>query len=72
MYFDNMFDNRQPPIPSPLRKPTAPSPGKANKAAEAAKRKTTKKTTTKCPSGFYFDKKKGRCVQAGVGPEFKP
>ena len=28
--------------------------------------------TVKCPSGFYFDKKKGRCVQAGVGPEFKP
>ena len=24
------------------------------------------KRQVKCPSGFYFDKDKGRCVQAGV------
>jgi len=41
--------------------------------------KTTKKTKTKttakkvkkpCPSGFF--RKDGICVQAGVGPEFRP
>jgi len=25
-----------------------------------------------CPSGFYRDKKTGKCVQAGVGPEYRP
>ena len=25
-----------------------------------------------CPSGFRWDSKKGKCVQAGVGPEFRP
>jgi len=25
-----------------------------------------------CPPGFYRDKNTGRCVQAGVGPEYKP
>tara|TARA_R100001510_G_C7602236_1_gene168479 strand:- start:71 stop:217 length:147 start_codon:yes stop_codon:yes gene_type:complete len=43
-----------------LREPPKPPKGKqANKQV-------------KCPSGFYFDKKKGRCVQAGVGQQFKP
>ena len=69
MYFDNMFDNRQPPRATPLREPPAP---KRPKAQKTPKKKAPKKTGTKCPSGFYFDKKKGRCVQAGVGPEFKP
>ena len=26
----------------------------------------------RCPSGFRWDSKKGRCVQAGVGPEYRP
>jgi len=26
----------------------------------------------RCPSGFRWDSKKGKCVQAGVGPEYKP
>tara|TARA_B100002019_G_C21261067_1_gene596722 strand:+ start:926 stop:1099 length:174 start_codon:yes stop_codon:yes gene_type:complete len=57
-----MMYDMQPPRATPLREPPAPR----------APKKTQKKTGTKCPSGFYFDKKKGRCVQAGVGPEFKP
>ena len=70
MYFDNMFDNRQPPRPQTLR----PAPPKAPKAPKAPKTPKTpaRQAQRKCPSGFYFDKKKGRCVQAGVGPEFKP
>ena len=32
---------------------------------------TTKKNQKPCPSGFYRDKT-GKCVQAGVGPEYKP
>ena len=26
----------------------------------------------KCPSGFRWDSTKNRCVQAGVGPEYRP
>ena len=34
--------------------------------------KTIKKNQTRpCPSGFYRDKS-GKCVQAGVGPEYRP
>ena len=25
-----------------------------------------------CPPGFKWDEKKGKCVQKGVGPEYKP
>ena len=31
----------------------------------------SKKNQKPCPSGFYRDKT-GKCVQAGVGPEYKP
>jgi|TARA_Y100000052_G_C2949011_1_gene85885 hypothetical protein len=60
-----MMYDMQPPRATPLREPPAPRAPKGQK-------KSPKKTGIKCPSGFYFDKKKGRCVQAGVGPEFKP
>jgi len=30
------------------------------------------KASRRCPSGFRWDSKKGKCVQAGVGPEYKP
>ena len=33
--------------------------------------KTTKKNQKPCPTGFYRDKS-GKCVQAGIGPEYKP
>ena len=33
--------------------------------------KPTKAAKKPCPSGFYRNKK-GICVQASVGPEFKP
>tara|TARA_B100000131_G_C18105659_1_gene607686 strand:- start:110 stop:238 length:129 start_codon:yes stop_codon:yes gene_type:complete len=36
---------------------------------EAGKTKSTKNERP-CPSGFY--RKNGKCVQAGVGPEYKP
>tara|TARA_B100000287_G_C20123517_1_gene579274 strand:- start:59 stop:208 length:150 start_codon:yes stop_codon:yes gene_type:complete len=26
----------------------------------------------RCPSGFRWDSKKGKCVQAGVGPQYRP
>tara|TARA_R100000278_G_scaffold70595_1_gene55779 strand:+ start:911 stop:1057 length:147 start_codon:yes stop_codon:yes gene_type:complete len=26
----------------------------------------------KCPSGFRWDSVQNRCVQAGVGPEYRP
>ena len=64
-----MMYDMQPPRATPLREPPAP---KAPKAQKTPQKKAPKKTGTKCPSGFYFDKKKGRCVQAGVGPEFRP
>ena len=35
-------------------------------------KKGTKKPTRKCPSGFRWDSKQGRCVQAGVGSAYKP
>ena len=25
-----------------------------------------------CPPGFKWDEQKGKCVQKGVGPEYKP
>ena len=34
--------------------------------------KSTRKNQRSCPSGFYRDKKTGKCVQAGVGPEYRP
>ena len=67
MYFNNMFDPRsQPPRATPLR-PSPPPPPKRPKQ-EAAK----KRQQGRCPSGFRWDSKKGKCVQAGVGPEYRP
>jgi len=48
---------REPPRP---KRPPAP---KAPKTPQASRR---------CPSGFRWDSKKGKCVQAGVGPEYRP
>ena len=42
----------------------------AKKGIEASKNKKEEKTS--CPSGFMYDSKQKKCVQAGVGPEFKP
>ena len=39
--------------------------------SEDGKKKTTKNEGP-CPSGFYRDPKSGKCVQAGVGPEYRP
>ena len=56
----NQYTTLRDPAPIP-RKP--PSPPKAQKAPQ---------TPRKCPSGFRWDSKKGKCVQAGVGPEYRP
>lgn len=48
---------RKPPKPTPPQRPTGPQ----DRAHQR-----------KCPSGFRWDRKKGRCVQAGVGPEYRP
>ena len=34
--------------------------------------KAVRKNENPCPSGFYRDPKPGKCVQAGIGPEYKP
>ena len=48
-----------------LPKPQAPKPPKTPVADRP-------KPKRKCPSGFRWDSKKGKCVQAGVGPEYRP
>ena len=53
------------PAPIP-RKPPSPQRPPTSKQRPQAERKR------KCPSCFYWDSKKGKCVQAGVGPEFRP
>ena len=66
MYFNNMFDPRnQPPRATPLR----PSPPKPPKQVTSPQKK---RQQGRCPSGFRWDSKKGKCVQAGVGPEYRP
>lgn len=75
MYFDNMFDpRRQPPRATPLRPspPKPPKPPKQQRAPQKPKPERKPERQRKCPSGFRWDSKRGRCVQAGVGPEFKP
>ena len=56
------------PAPIP-RKP--PSPPKAQKPPKTPDRPQAERAR-KCPSGFRWDSKKGKCVQAGVGPEYRP
>ena len=34
--------------------------------------KGVRKNEKPCPSGFYRDNKTGKCVQAGIGPEYRP
>jgi len=46
-----------------LREPPKPKAPKPPARTQASRR---------CPSGFRWDSKKGKCVQAGVGPEYKP
>ena len=53
-----------------LREPTLPKPQrpKAPKTPQAQRPHPKRK----CPSGFRWDSAKGKCVQAGVGPEYRP
>jgi len=48
---------------TPLRPPAKQPPVPKRDTAQAQR---------KCPSGFRWDSKKGKCVQAGVGPEYRP
>ena len=50
------------------RAPKAPKPQKPPQTPARQK----KAQQGRCPSGFRWDSKKGKCVQAGVGPEFRP
>jgi len=43
----------------------------ADTYSEGGSKRTTKNQKP-CPSGFYRDKKTGKCVQAGIGPEYRP
>ena len=52
------------PIPRPPKPPKPPKPKRPE--SEMAERKR------KCPSGFRWDSAKGKCVQAGVGPQYRP
>ena len=54
-----------PPIPRRLPKPQQQKPPQTPARQKKAQQK-------RCPSGFRWDSKKGKCVQAGVGPEFRP
>lgn len=60
-----------------LRKPPKPKPPKSGRQSPLPppQRPTGPQDRAhqrKCPSGFRWDRKKGRCVQAGVGPEYRP
>ena len=59
------------PKPIPRSGPKPPPPPKRPKT-EAAKSPQKKRQQGRCPSGFRWDSKKGKCVQAGVGPECRP
>ena len=50
---------------TPLRPPVKQPPVPKKNTAQAQRKQS-------CPSGFRWDSKKGRCVQAGVGPEYRP
>lgn len=43
----------------------------AHTYSEDGKKKTRENKGT-CPSGFYRDPISGKCVQSGVGSEYKP
>tara|TARA_R100000278_G_scaffold13964_1_gene14696 strand:- start:426 stop:575 length:150 start_codon:yes stop_codon:yes gene_type:complete len=44
-----------------LREPTKTPKSRQKKAQQS-----------RCPSGFRWDSKKGKCVQASVGSEYRP
>ena len=50
-------------------RPTPPPPPKPPKQVTAPERP---RASRRCPSGFRWDSKKGKCVQAGVGPQYRP
>ena len=53
------------PLRPPVPKPKTPK-------RETAQSSQKQRQQKRCPSGFRWDSKKGKCVQAGVGPEFRP
>ena len=59
------------PIPRRLPKPPQQKPPKTPKR-DTAQSPQKKRQQGRCPSGFRWDSKKGKCVQAGVGPEYRP
>lgn len=54
--------------PAPIPRAPKPKPPKPPKPELADKPKPKRN----CPSGFRWDSAKGKCVQAGVGPQYRP
>ena len=64
----NQYTTLRNPAPIPRKPPSKP---KAERPPESKTRPKPERKR-KCPSGFRWDSKKGKCVQAGVGPEYRP
>ena len=59
------------PAPIP-RKPPSPKAPQIQRPDTPERPKAKDKSARRCPSGFRWDSKKGKCVQAGVGPQYRP
>ena len=64
----NQYTTLRDPAPIPRKPPSPPKPQKPPQTPVSERPKPKRK----CPSGFRWDSKKGKCVQAGVGPEYRP
>ena len=54
-----------------LKPPKAPQAPQMREPAKQ-ERRSKAKASRRCPSGFRWDSKKGKCVQAGVGLQYRP
>ena len=72
MQYTTLRDVLKPkPIPrKPRKAPQAPPAPQMREPAKQARPKA--KAQRRCPSGFRWDSKKGKCVQAGVGLQYRP
>ena len=64
----NQYTTLRDPAPIPRKPPSAPK----SQRPSAPKERPQAERKRKCPSGFRWDSSKGKCVQAGVGPEYRP
>ena len=63
--------NQYTTLRSPAPMPRAPKQHKLQKPPQTPV-SAKPQSKRKCPSGFRWDSAKGKCVQAGVGPEYRP